>query len=574
MITIQFLISGKMKFKYILIASLILAILMVSTVNAEDTVSDDIISDNDDNAVEITQDEINTETENTKTFADLYYEISNASDVLEIQCDYKYNNETDENTGILLNMDNFVINGNGHTIDGDNQTRIFTILAKNVTINNLTFINANGFAGSVFNINPNCLLTTNNVILKNNTGPAGAVVALGTYVSNNDKFIDLSSSSLGPVTVYNGGKGVFNNALMMSSKQLAWGLIFANSNSYLYVYNSTFANTTSKYTTAIRGNKATVIENSTFINLHADFSAGAIGVKCDIQNSIDELTINNCTFVNVTSEKNGGAILADVYNRTVITPVTITNSRFVDCYSGFGGAVMQYGGTLTMDNCTFKDTYALFDGGALYTSYAAVNIVNSTFDENQVKYNGTGRPTYGGTIFFDVGSFNLTSSTLKNSDASTAAIYLYDCSYSIADNAFENNCPLNGSYSDIYTAFDIAPSILENNTYSGNDTLSLNNEFYETINNVTGMKLTLINNTINVSSLPSKFDLRDWGWVTPVRNQGDMGACWAFGTFGAIESAVLRYLGLEIDGSENNMPGTEQKACSKEEAYRQVLFMH
>ena len=556
MITIQFLISGKMKFKYILIASLILAILMVSTVNAEDTVSDDIISDNDDNAVEITQDEINTETENTKTFADLYYEISNASDVLEIQCDYKYNNETDENTGILLNMDNFVINGNGHTIDGDNQTRIFTILAKNVTINNLTFINANGFAGSVFNINPNCLLTTNNVILKNNTGPAGAVVALGTYVSNNDKFIDLSSSSLGPVTVYNGGKGVFNNALMMSSKQLAWGLIFANSNSYLYVYNSTFANTTSKYTTAIRGNKATVIENSTFINLHADFSAGAIGVKCDIQNSIDELTINNCTFVNVTSEKNGGAILADVYNRTVITPVTITNSRFVDCYSGFGGAVMQYGGTLTMDNCTFKDTYALFDGGALYTSYAAVNIVNSTFDENQVKYNGTGRPTYGGTIFFDVGSFNLTSSTLKNSDASTAAIYLYDCSYSIAGNTFENNCPLNGSYSDIYTAFDIAPSILENNTYSGNDTLSLNNEFYETINNVTGMKLTLINNTINVSSLPSKFDLRDWGWVTPVRNQGDMGACWAFGTFGAIESAVLRYLGLEIDGSENNMQDT------------------
>ena len=31
---------------------------------------------------------------------------------------------------------------------------------------------------------------------------------------------------------------------------------------------------------------------------------------------------------------------------------------------------------------------------------------------------------------------------------------------------------------------------------------------------------------------------------------------WAFGTFGAIESAVLRYLGLEIDGSENNMQDT------------------
>ena len=410
---------------------------------------------------------------------------------------------------------------------------------------------------SVLFIAKNCSLTTNNVIFKNNTAATqGTVLVYGKYVSNNDAFIDSTSTNMGTVTLLLGGKGVFNNAIMMSSKQLTWGLLYADYDSYIYVCNSTFANTTSKYTTAIRGNKATVIENSTFINLHALFSAGAIGAKCAATSSIDELTINNCTFVNVTSEKNAGAILADVFNKTVTTPVTITNSRFVDCYSEFGGAVMQYGGTLTVDNCTFKDTYALFDGGAIYTSYAAVNIVNSTFDKNKAEYNGTDRPTYGGSIFCDMGRFNLTASTVKNSNADTAAIYLYDCSYSIADNVFENNCPLNGSYMDIYTVFDTASGILENNTYSGNDTLSPNNKIYESIIASAGMKLTLINNTINVTSLPSKFDLRDWGWVTPVRDQGHMGACWAFGTFGAIESAVLRYLGLEIDGSENNMQDT------------------
>ncbi|MEE0939732.1 C1 family peptidase [Methanobrevibacter sp.] len=544
-----------MKFKYIFIASLILAILMVSAVSANDTVSQDIISDNDDNSLEITQDR-NTETETTKTFTDLYVDISNATGVLDIQCNYKYNNKTDQNMGISLVMDNFVINGNGHTLDANNQSRIFQIRANNITINNLTLINANMPVASVLFIAKNCSLTTNNVIFKNNTAETqGTVLVNGKYVSNNDSFIDSTSTKMGTVTLLQGGKGVFNNAIMMSSKQLTWGLLYADFDSYIYVCNSTFANTTSKYTTAIRGNKATVIENSKFINLHA-ISAGAIGAKCASTSSIDELTINNCTFVNVTSEKNAGAILADVFNKTVTTPVTITNSRFVDCYSEFGGAVMQYGGTLTVDNCTFKDTYALFDGGALYTSYAAVNIVNSTFDENKAEYNGTDRPTYGGTIFCDMGRFNLTASTVKNSDASTAAIYLYDCSYSIADNAFENNCPLNGSYMDIYTVFDTASGILENNTYSGNDTLSLNNKIYESIINATGMKLTLINNTINVTSLPSKFDLRDWGWVTPVKDQGSMGACWAFGTFGAIESAVLRYLGLEIDGSENNMQDT------------------
>ena len=545
-----------MKFKLYFIASLILAILMVSAVSANDTVSQDIISDNDDNSLEITQNEINTETETAKTFMDLYKDISNATGVLDIQCNYKYNNKTDSNMGISLVMDNFVINGNGHTLDANNQSRIFQIRANNITINNLTLINANMPVASALFIAKNCSLTTNNVIFKNNTAATqGTVLVNGKYVSNNDSFIDSTSTKMGTVTLLQGGKGVFNNAFMMSSKQLTWGLLYADFDSYIYVCNSTFANTTSKYTTAIRGNKATVIENSKFINLHA-ISAGAIGAKCASTSSIDELTINNCTFVNVTSEKNAGAILADVFNKTVTTPVTITNSRFVDCYSEFGGAVMQYGGTLTVDNCTFKDTYALFDGGALYTSYAAVNIVNSTFDENKAEYNGTDRPTYGGTIFCDMGRFNLTASTVKNSYADTAAIYLYDCSYSIADNAFENNCPLNGSYMDIYTVFDTTSGILENNTYSGNDTLSLNNKIYESIINATGMKLTLINNTINVTSLPSKFDLRDWGWVTPVKDQGSMGACWAFGTFGAIESAVLRYLGLEIDGSENNMQDT------------------
>ena len=542
-----------MKFKYMLIASLILAILMAGTVSAEDTVSQDVITDNDNNGLEITQDEINTETETPKTIVDLYYDITNADDVLEIQCDYKFNNETDPNIGIPLIKENFVINGNGHTIDGNNQSRIFHIYANNITINNLTFINANYNRGSVFYINPDCLLTTNNVVLQNNTADEGVIWVYGKYVSNNDVFIDSATSKRGTIVI-DEAEGVFNNALMMSSRQMKWGLIDADSDSCLYVYNSTFANTTSKYTTAIHANKRTVIKNSTFINLHADISAGAIGVKCD--SLIDECIIDSCTFVNVTSEKNGGAILADVYNAQSRAPVTITNSRFSDCYSEFGGAIMEYGGNLTIDNCTFTDNSALFDGGAIYTSWTMVSVVNSTFDENKAKYNGTDRPTYGGTIFCDIGWLDFIASSLKNSDASTAAIYLYDSNYVIKNSIFENNCPLNESYSDICTAFDYASCILENNIYSGNDTLSLDNKIYELIIVASGMKLTLINNTISVTSLPSKFDLRDWGWVTHVKDQGAMGACWAFGTVGAIESAVLRYLGLEIDASENNMQDT------------------
>lgn len=37
-------------------------------------------------------------------------------------------------------------------------------------------------------------------------------------------------------------------------------------------------------------------------------------------------------------------------------------------------------------------------------------------------------------------------------------------------------------------------------------------------------------------SIPSRFDWRDKGVITPVRSQGSCGACWAFSTIEVIES--------------------------------------
>ncbi len=46
-----------------------------------------------------------------------------------------------------------------------------------------------------------------------------------------------------------------------------------------------------------------------------------------------------------------------------------------------------------------------------------------------------------------------------------------------------------------------------------------------------------------VATIPSNFDLRDYGDITPVKNQSSNGTCWAFSTVGSLESALLVQLG-------------------------------
>jgi C1A family cysteine protease/outer membrane protein assembly factor BamB len=57
--------------------------------------------------------------------------------------------------------------------------------------------------------------------------------------------------------------------------------------------------------------------------------------------------------------------------------------------------------------------------------------------------------------------------------------------------------------------------------------------------------------TMLKEALPAKYDLRTLGRVSPVKNQGDAGVCWAFATVASLESTLLP--GEIWDFSENNM---------------------
>ena len=54
-------------------------------------------------------------------------------------------------------------------------------------------------------------------------------------------------------------------------------------------------------------------------------------------------------------------------------------------------------------------------------------------------------------------------------------------------------------------------------------------------------------------ALPSYWDWREHNGVTPVKNQGNCGSCWAFSTVGTMEAVILIASGTTVDLSEQQL---------------------
>ena len=482
------------------------------------------------------------------SYTDLHTKIAAEKTSFTFENDYKFNEEVDKNYsgGINITKNNFVINGNNHVIDCNNQARAFDISGKKVEINNLVIKNA--FYGNGSAIRVTSGLTLNNVTFINCTGDnrtyyGGAVYSYNTSLNvNNCNFIDNSGDNGASITSISSTVKVANSTFTSSSDNIIKGQIFLE-NSRLTVDNSNFLNTTSKYAAAIflRNDGKLKISNTKFKNLYAYKTAGAIGAKV-----IEDLTINNCEFDNVTSQNNAGAIFTDSFGDGSVfrSDVNINNTSFNNCFSDFGGAILQLDGNLNINNTNFTSNHASYDGGAIYTSYTNVNIFNSKFNSNSLMDD----VSYGGACYFDQGEIFLESNKFVNNSASEGlSIYGYDTTLSLTKNYFNN--PSDGI--SICTVYGEVEEDSDNDYTSDVKSFNNTNNFYNFENRVKA--ISIINNTLSFDKMPEAFDLRKYGWVTPVKDQGFMGSCWAFGNMAALESSLLRYTNTTYSLSVNNM---------------------
>jgi hypothetical protein len=179
-----------------------------------------------------------------------------------------------------------------------------------------------------------------------------------------------------------------------------------------------------------------------------------------------------------------------------------------------------------------------------------VNLINSKLFNNSAEKNA-------GAIYFDKGKLTINQSYIINSKLADGlpnaanAIYAHDVGAYFSNSTFDN-----GGIS-VYADFASDSKIV--NVIKNDDIFLMDNKDYMVSVESNGIKLNLVNNELTVDKLPPRFSSLDWGWVSPLKVQGDNEDCWAFATVASIESSLLKATGVYYNLSQNYVQGMQLK---------------
>ena len=484
------------------------------------------------------------------SFSDLYDLIQNTpkGETLILTKDYAFNNNSDfrHKEGIVLDF--ITIDGAGHSIDASAQARIFNTF-NNVTLKNLKLVNGFGDVGGA--IYSDTSLTCDNIIFENNSAKIIGGAIYGYYFSLENCTFNANHAANGSSIYLNNKVGMIdipdtliNNCIF---KNMNSNAIFINGTpKFTRISNSIFEDITSQLGAALflQNSETLNISNTKFKNLKSRNGAAILLFSTSA-------TVNESDFINCYSSNNGGAILIDAYGlnnyiESMGSSLEVYDSNFVNCSAKFGGAIVQTGSRLIINRSYFESNFASNKGGAVYTSLLTLaTIENSTFKDNKANYTFGDYSPNGGAIYTLFNPVLINNSKFINN--SNDAIYSNECDLNITNCQFDNNGEAIHSY---YTTYlNLSNNTLNNDIIIENDT---DMDYHLIISN-SALKIEIINNTIDVQNLPSRFDLRDWGWETSVKDQSVTSGCWAFTAISTLESNIRKATGLEYNASTRNM---------------------
>lgn len=245
----------------------------------------------------------------------------------------------------------FIIEGNGHSISGDNRFRIFEIQGGTFTIYNLHMTAGSGGLGSVI------------------LADAGATVRLE------------SSSIMRSEKTYSGAIFARNSMLYVNDSEISWNI--ARAGGAIYSVASTIDITRSRF----EGNAAR--------------AGGAI------YHYRGRATIKNSEFHGNGAVEDGGAIY-NAYGTLQIRDSAFSQNR---ASAGAGVYSTGYDGLLTVSNSRFELNASVVNGGAIYANSDEVYISDSRIERNSAGAAGGGIFVKRGALFLSYSGIRHNTST-------------------------------------------------------------------------------------------------------------------------------------------------------------------
>ena len=303
---------------------------------------------------------------NSGDFSTLYDEINSSSQSksLKLTKDYIFDSQNDlkYTEGIPIEIDNLVIDGNGHKIDADKKSIVFNIKSNNVLLKNIIITNgtSNYHGGAINWIGTNATLINSTFKNSEAAQSGGAVFFRNTATVKDCKFID-NQANFGGAINFDYISTVINSSFKNNFAKLLGGGI--NSYQEINLLNSIFINNSASDGGGIYSNIYGIIENTYFNENYAIGYGGAI-------TSANTIKIRNSTFTNNIG-KYAGAICfkGDGY---------LNNSFFNENSADLGGAIMASGYDFETSYCEFYHNTAM-KGASLYCDGKNMKIKDTIF---------------------------------------------------------------------------------------------------------------------------------------------------------------------------------------------------
>ncbi len=443
-------------------------------------------------------------------FYQLSYDINHGGSYITLNDDYKYPGTYNEPVEIYYH-DNFVLDGQGHTIDGNGKTSIFKIQSyvHNVTFKNIKFINS-GKSAIIFDHTYDSIFNSFNFInctFENNNGNNGGAICCGDIhgVINitNSTFNNNSASGRGGALYCGNVKNMhttinIENTVFTENHAYGYGgVIYTYQSADLYIK---FSNFTRNYGYSeggvIRNSGILDIDGCNFYSNRAHTSDGGV----IFMGQTVATNIKNSRFEDNYSIRRGGVIMS--YGVTFDDCVFVNNGVDPDGAGdyGRGGVLFSRDGTNVFRNCNFTGNFAR-EGGVMCSDYRT--FVLSTFACN---FDNNSASTNGGVIFSAAKSTTTVSNSYFNNNSAQlggAILTMYEKgvttgTFMVQESEFTNNkASIDGGALYIGTSnYQIESTTFRNNTasmggaiYCGGNNGFVNKCTFESNNAVTGVSV-------------------------------------------------------------------------------------